>query len=99
MEYLAGVLHVAIIFLSVVAGIFAASLLRVSHEAKQLSPWKYLIVALILFGVEEILGALISFRIILPTFLTHLLPTIILILMLIALREQISEHTSKNRGA
>lgn len=95
-QYLEGVLQVAAIFLAVVAGIFAASLFKVSHETEHLKPWKYLIFALILFAVEEILGSLVAFKIILPTFLTHIIPTFILVLIILALSAQITHHTRKN---
>ncbi len=94
-QYLEGVLQVAAIFLSVVAGIFAASLFKVSHETEHLKPWRLLIVALILFAVEETLGALVAFKIILPTFLTHIVPTAILVSLIFALSAQIKHHTRK----
>ena len=94
-QYLEGVLQVAAIFLSIVAGLFAASLFKVSHETEHLKPWKFLIFALILFAVEEILGALVAFKVILPTFLTHIIPTFILALLIIALHSQTEKHTTK----
>jgi ABC-type branched-subunit amino acid transport system permease subunit len=94
-QYLEGVLQLAAVFLALVAGFFAASLLKVSHQNEHLKPWKYLIVALILFALEEILGALVAFKIILPTFLTHIVPTAILIMLILALNLQIKENTSK----
>jgi len=92
-QYLQGVLQLAAVFLSLVAGTFAASLFSVSQKHEHLRPWKFLIVALILFAIEEILGALVAFQIIYPTFLTHVIPTAILIMLIFALHLQIKENT------
>lgn len=84
MEYIEGVLKVANVFLVIVAGIVALSLVKVSHKRKELRPWKLLIIALLLFAVQEILGALRAFKIFETPYLTHIIPTAMLVLLLVA---------------
>ena len=92
MEYLQGVLQIANVFLMIIAGFFAISLFKVSHNTKHLKPWKILIVVLVLFVIQEILGALIAFGKIKPTFLTHLIPTFMLVFLIYA----VDTHTKEN---
>jgi hypothetical protein len=87
--YLEGILKIANIFLSVVAGIIAISLFNYSNKDKNLKPWYILIVVLILFAVQEILGALRAFEIFSTPHLTHINPSIMLGLLIWALALQI----------
>lgn len=89
MEYLYGVLQIANVFLSVVAGAIALSMFKTSREHKELDAWKYLGIVLVLFAIEEILGALRSFRYWDPGFLTHVVPSVMLLLLAYALIRQI----------
>lgn len=73
------------VILSVVAGVIALSLFRVSHNEQELHAWKPLIIALVLFAVEEILGAIRTFGFSdvaaiswLYPWITHVLPGFIL---------------------
>ncbi|MBI5391265.1 hypothetical protein HZB02_07280 [Candidatus Woesearchaeota archaeon] len=84
-EYLAGVLNIANLVLALVAGGLALSLLKVSHQQKELRPWKYLIIVLLLFMVEEILGVLRAFGVYNSPYLTHLIPSAILGLLIAVL--------------
>ena len=88
-QYLEGIIKIANVFLSLVAGIIALSLFHVSHRKKELRPWKLLIIALVLFVFQEILGALRAFKIFESPFLTHVIPTGILALLLAAVLLQI----------
>ena len=92
MEYLPGVLQIANVFLMIIAGFFAISLFKVSHSTKHLKPWKILIMVLVLFVIEEILGGLIAFGKIQPTFLTHLIPTFMMVFLIYA----VDIHTKEN---
>ncbi|MBS3125813.1 hypothetical protein J4453_00025 [Candidatus Woesearchaeota archaeon] len=96
-EYIEGILKIANLILSVVAGYIALSLFRVSHQRIELRPWKLLIIGLVFFAVQEILGALRAFRIYTSAFLTHIVPTIILGFILAALVMQIYEHRRAGR--
>jgi len=84
-DLLTGTFEIAAVFLSIVAGLVALSLFHVSHRNKELNAWRYLIVSLVLFALEEIFGALNSFKIYETTFLTHIIPTAILGFLICAL--------------
>ena len=92
MLYLEGLLKLANLFLSLIAGIIAISLFKVSHENKHLNPWRILIIALIFFAIQEIFGALRAFGIYDSPYLTHIVPTAILGLLIVALVMQIYVH-------
>ena len=84
-QYLEGILKIANVFLAVVAGIIALWLLRHSHKKKYTKAWYLLSGALVLFAVQEILGALRAFQIFSSPYLTHIVPTVILGLLIWAL--------------
>lgn len=90
MQYIEGIIKIANVFLAVVAGSVALSLIRVSQRKRELKPWQLLIAALVLFAVQEILGALRAFKIFESPFLTHIIPTAILALLLVAIVLQIN---------
>lgn len=92
--YFEGVLQVANVFLAVVAGVIAASMFKAAYKHKHLAPWKPMIIALILFAVEEILGALRSFGIYSTPHLTHIVPSFILGFLIYALVLQINVVSS-----
>ena len=95
MQYLEGLLKIANLVLAFIAGITAISLIKISKKRKELNAWVLLIVALIFFAVQEILGALRAFKIFESLYLTHIVPTIILALLIIALLKQISIQKEK----
>lgn len=88
--YIEGILKIANLFLAVVAGLIAISLLKSSNKKKYLKPWYILIIVLILFAVQEVLGALRAFEIYSTTYLTHIIPTIMLGLLIWTLILQIN---------
>ena len=88
-QYLEGILKVSNLFLSVVAGIIAISLFKASGK-KGNRPWRMLIFALVFFALQEIFGALRAFNIFSSPYLTHIIPTIILIFIIAALLLQIN---------
>lgn len=88
MEYLEGILKIANLVLAVIAGLIGISLIKISGERKELKAWLLLIAALIFFAVQEILGALRAFKIYESPYLTHIVPTVILALLIIALIKQ-----------
>jgi uncharacterized membrane protein len=95
LEYIEGTLKIANLVFSLFAGMIALSLFRLSKRVskkKDFRPWRYLIFALILFAVQEILGALRAFRIFSSPYLTHIVPTVILVLVLFALIHQIEAN-------
>jgi len=88
-QYLEGILKVANLVLALIAGAIAISLIKVSKKRKELNAWILLIVALVFFAIQEILGALRAFKIFESSYLTHIVPTVILALLIIALIKQI----------
>ena len=84
-DYVLGTAQIASVFLMLVAGIIALSMFRATHREIELKAWKWIIFALVLFAVEEILGALKSFGIFSTPYLTHIVPSFILIFLITAL--------------
>lgn len=80
--YIEGILKLANVFLSVIAGIIAISLIKHSHKKKYTNAWYILIIVLVLFAVQEILGALRAFQIFSTPYLTHIVPTLMLGLLI-----------------
>lgn len=75
--------------LSVFAGLIAAQFFILSSKRKNLSAWRFLAIALILFTIEEILGTLATFGVFVTEYLTHVVPTFILGFLIAALVKQI----------
>ena len=94
-EYLEGLLKIANLFLALIAGIIGISLIKISHKKKKLNAWVILIIALMFFAVQEVLGALRAFNIFESLYLTHVVPTIILVLLIMALFKQIAIQEKK----
>lgn len=88
-QYIEGILKIANLFLSIIAGIIALSLFKISKK-KELRPWRMLIIALVFFAIQEILGALRAFNIFSTAYLTHIVPTVILGFLVAALLLQIN---------
>ncbi len=91
-QYLDGILKVANLVLALIAGIMSISLIKVSRKRKELNAWVILILALIFFAVQMILGALRAFKVFESQYLTHIIPTVILVLLIVALLKQINIH-------
>jgi len=94
-QYLEGILKIANLILALVAGVVGISLIKISRSKKELNAWVLLIIALIFFAIQEILGALRAFRIFESAYLTHIVPTFILVFLIIALIKQI--HIQKGK--
>ena len=98
MQYLEGILKIANLFLAIVAGIIGISLFRALHKNRRKKQeqkvWRFLIVALVFFAIQMILGALRAFNIFESPFLTHIVPTVILAFLIVALVIRI--NISKN---
>ena len=94
-QYLEGILKIANLILAVVAGIVGISLIKISRSKKELNAWVMLIIALMFFAVQEILGALRAFNLFESAYLTHIVPTFILVFLIIALIKQM--HIQKTK--
>jgi len=88
-DWILGTAELAAAFLSIIAGILAISMLKTSHQQKILAAWKWMLIALLIFAVEEIIGALKSFGIYSTPHLTHVIPFFILLFFIAALITQI----------
>ncbi len=88
-DWIYGTATIAVVFLSIVAGALAISLFKSSFRSKELKAWRFLIIALVLFAVEEAVGALKIFGIYSTPHLTHVIPGFILAAMIAAIVNQI----------
>jgi len=87
MSFIAGVIGLTNTLLAVAAGILALTLFKSAH--KKLAAWKPLIIVLVLFAIEMILGILKAFHIYSTPHLTHIVPSILLGFLIYALVRQI----------
>lgn len=87
--FIEGIFNIANVFLAISAGVIAASLFTRAWKQESLKAWRPLIFALIFFAVQEILGALRSFNIFSTPYLTHIVPSIILGLLIASIVMQI----------
>ena len=88
-SYIEGILKIANLFLALVAGGIALSMFSHAWKNKELRAWKALIIALVLFVVQQVLGALRAFGIYESSFLTHVNVSILLAFLIWALIMQI----------
>ncbi len=95
MKYIEGILKIANLFLALVAGTIAINLFKILSRKKgkkEIIVWKLLAVALIFFAMQMVFGALRAFRIFESPYITHIIPTVILTLIIIAIVFQINIH-------
>ncbi|MBW3002513.1 hypothetical protein KY338_05135 [Candidatus Woesearchaeota archaeon] len=88
-EWIYGITQFSAGFLSVVAGIIALSLFRTARQNKIMRSWRFLIIGLVLFAVEEVIGALKTFGIYSTPHLTHVIPFFILLFVIAGVLAQI----------
>jgi len=89
-DWVYGIAVLSAVALSVIAGLLAVSLFDLSSKRTHLRAWKPLIFALVLFALEEILGALKVFGVWRTAWLTHVVPSFILLFLIMALLRQIN---------
>ena len=82
-DWIYGSVQLAAFFLAIIAAVIALDLFH--HTKKKLKPWRYFLIALILFSLWEILGALVTFNIIPHTLIITVLPSLILAFLIISL--------------
>jgi hypothetical protein len=93
-DFIYGMAQAGAAFLAIIAGIIAISLFQVSKRQKELRAWKPLIIALVIFVAVEIFGSLKSFGFDVAPYWTHVLVSLLLGFVIVALVTQI--HV--NRG-
>ncbi len=89
-DWIYGISIITTVFLSVIAGTIALTMFEKASQRRYLSAWKPLIVALVLFVVEELFGALKVFGVWSTPWLTHVIPSFILVFLIAALLRQIN---------
>ena len=87
-DWIYGITQLSVVFLSLVAGGISLTLFRTTKKPV-LRAWKYLLPALVLFVIEEVLGALRTFGVFSTPHLTHIIPGLILGFLIAALIVQI----------
>ena len=93
-EWAYGISQLAAVSLSIIAGLIAISMFRDAEAHPQIHAWRYMLFALVLFAIEEVLGALRTFGVWSTPHLTHIVPSLILGSIIAALVVQIQV----NRG-
>jgi hypothetical protein len=89
-DWIYGITEITNVFLCIIAGLLAVGLFSKASQKKYLGAWKYLLVALILFAMEGIFGALKVLGIWSTPWLTHVIPSFILLFLIAALNKQIN---------
>lgn len=93
--YIEGIVLLTNVFMAIVGGIIASIMFRQAWSQEALKAWRPLIFALIVFALQEIIGALRAFDIFSTPYLTHVVPSIILGLLITAV---VLEIDVKKRG-
>lgn len=93
--FVEGILKIANLILAVVAALIGIGLFRLSFKNKILRAWMPMAVVLVLFAVQEILGAFRAFAIYESPLLTHINVSVILLCLIYALVQQINVTSGK----
>jgi hypothetical protein len=89
-DWVYGITTLTVVFLSIIAGLLAVTMFKSTAHRKYLAAWRYLIVALVLFAVVEFVGTIKIFGIWSTPWLTHVIPSFILVFLIVALTTQIN---------
>lgn len=92
-DYIYGIAQLAAGFLAIIAGFLALSLFNAARKKTALAAWRFLLAALVIFVVVEVVGALRTFGFSIAPFWTHVLTSLILVLLIVSLVVQI--HLNK----
>ena len=88
-EWIYGISTLTALFLAVFAAFFALSMFKTSRQFAMLRAWKWMIGAVVLFALEELLGTLNIFGVFSTPHLTHIVPSFVMIFLITALLKQI----------
>jgi len=89
-DWVYGIAVLTAVFLSIIAGFLALSLFKRTSERRYLRAWKPLLLALVLFTLLEVFGALKVFGVYPTVWVTHVLASLILVFLISALIVEIS---------
>lgn len=95
MEQIEGIIKIANIVLSLIAGVISIRLFSLIGKKESLQPWKPVAIALIFFVIQQILGALRAFNIFESPYLTNVVPAFILAALIWALVLEINLVSKK----
>ncbi len=87
-EWMYGVAQLAAAFLAFFSALLSLWILGLVHARPTLKAWRFLLVAVVFFSAEEILGSLAVFGVYKTPYLTHIIPSIILGFLIAALVKQ-----------
>ena len=89
-DWIYGITQLATVVLSIVAGFIAITMFQHAAQKKYLAAWRPLIIALVLFVIEELFGILRTFGIWSNPWITHVVPSFILLFLIASLLKQIN---------
>ncbi len=92
-DWVYGISQLAACFLAIFAAFFAMTMFNSSKQYALLRAWKFMIPAIVIFAVEELLGTLKTFGVFDTPHLTHVVPSFIMLFLIAALLKQI--HVNK----
>ena len=92
-DYVYGIAQLAAGFLAIIAGFIAISLFSTARKKSALAAWRWILMALVIFTIVEVVGGLRTFGFDIAPYWTHILTSVILALLIIALVVQI--HLNK----
>jgi len=90
MDWIYGTVQFAVVILSVIAGLIAISMYRLTKNRSDTASWNPLLAALVLFAVVEILGGLATFGVYRTPHLTHVITSVVLGFLIVALLRKIN---------
>ncbi len=89
-DWIYGIANITAVILAIIAAFIAINIYDKTRDTKTLGAWKYLLIALGFFVIQEILGVLKTFGIYSTPHLTHVVPGIILVFLIASLAVQIN---------
>lgn len=89
-DWLLGIALISAVVLSLFAGIIALMMFGKTTQKRYLRSWKFMIMALGFFILQEIIASLKIFGIFSTPYLTHIIPSFILVLLIAAVVMQIN---------
>lgn len=89
-DWIYGIALLTGVFLSVIAGGIVLTMFEQTAQRKYLGAWKLLLIGLLFLMFQQIFGALKVFGIWSVPWLTHVIPSIILVFLIAALAKQIN---------
>lgn len=90
MDWVYGTTQFAVVILSIIAGLIALSMYKLTRGRADLKPWNSMILVLVLFAVVEVLGGLSTFGVYRTPHLTHTVASFCNAFLIVALLRKIN---------